>query len=367
VTDTAQKKSRLTGLDLARGMGAFAVAILHSGDETNSLAVDYWAVELRQFCAFVVPFFLIASFYLVINRFSLTGRSYSIQSRAQRLLIPYAFWTIVYLLVRSLKFLLLKEPDGFEKINDITSIIFFGAASVPLYFIPLLFIGSFLLIFSEYLIRRNTAFYQLFLLFLTSTIAYQFLVDSNNFFHLGPNVAFQGILSRISPDLNQNQFFRVLLVFVEWLMQCAPYVFAAMVLNHLLLKNHSGRTQQQLMWGSLIVFLSLSFWGREHLPQVFYEVLRASSLLLFSIQISTQLPALPLIQSLGFCSFGIYLMQYLVIQVLRVPLGKFYPELVDYVSVPSQLLFASLAFGMSWIATAYFTRSKQLAKIMFGL
>jgi peptidoglycan/LPS O-acetylase OafA/YrhL len=365
-TDT-QKGLRLTGIDLFRGVGAFAVAILHSGDASNSFTIDEGAVALRQFCSFVVPFFLITSFYLVIHRFSVTGKSYSIQSRVQRLLLPYAFWSIVYLVVRSAKFLLLHEADGFEKISDIISVIFFGAASVPLYFIPLLFIGSLLLIVVEFLIKRKIPFYAIFLLFLGSTIGYQIIVDSNNYFQLGSNIAFEGVTAIIAPNLNQNQFLRILLVFLEWLMQCAPYVFAAMALNHLLLRYHPKKVPKILAWGSLIVFLGLSFLGKNWLPSVIYTVSRAIALFLFSIQISTQLPVSSWIQSLGQCSFGIYLMHYLIIQVLRVLLGKFQPELVSHLSIASQLLFASLSFSSSWFIVAYLVRKKQLAKIMFGI
>lgn len=360
-------KLRLTGVDLFRGIGSFAVAVLHSGDTTNSLTIDVESSALRQFCGFVVPFFLVTSFYIAINRFSLTGKSYSIRTRLQRLLVPYAFWTMVYLLVRSLKFLLLHESDSFDKTSDITSVIFFGAASVSLYFIPLLFIGSLLLILAEYLIEKETPFYQILILFIASIIAYQELIDSNNYSRLGPNVAFQEIMALVSPNLNQPQLVRVLLVFMEWIMQCAPYVFAAMLLNSLLLRYKAVRTQRHLLWLSLLIFLSLSVAGQDILPQVLYAVLRATFLLLFSIQASSYLTASPLIQSLGVCSFGIYLMHYLVIQVLQVLLGKFRPELVTHVSIASQFLFASLSFGVSWLITDRLIRQKRLTKLMFGV
>lgn len=59
-------------------------------------------------------------------------------------------------------------------------------------------------------------------------------------------------------------------------------------------------------------------------------------------------------------------MHYMVIQVLRVPIGKLYPDLINYVSVPTQLMFALLGFLISWLATTLLMKRQQLSKLMFG-
>lgn len=192
-----EKQSRLNGIDLIRDVSAFAVAILHSGDETNSINVGYWASELREFCGFVVPFFLVTSFYLLISKFASTGKSYPINLRIERLLIPYAIWSVIYLVVRSVKFLLVNEPEDFKKISDITSVVFFGAASVQLYFIPLLFTGTFLLILAERLVKLQVPIYQSLCIFLISLGGYQYLLSSDNYFKLGPNNAFDGLVNAL--------------------------------------------------------------------------------------------------------------------------------------------------------------------------
>jgi peptidoglycan/LPS O-acetylase OafA/YrhL len=361
-----EKQARLNGIDLIRGISAFAVAILHAGDDTNSLTVDYWAAELRDFCGFVVPFFLITSFYLLIGRFANTGKSYPIGSRVKRLLIPYAIWSAIYLVVRSVKFLILNEPEDFKKISDVTSVVFFGAASVPLYFIPLLFTGTFLLIFAEKLIKWQTPIYQNICLFVVSVGIYQYLLSSNNYFKLGPNTAFDGLVSAFMPGVNHNPLIRVILVAIAWLIRCAPYVLAALIINYVPTKMASTNLNRQIAGISLAIFLLISFLGSDSLPESIYEISRAILLLLFAIYISHDLPASTLIKSVGLCSFGIYLMHYMVIQVLRVPIGKLYPALINHVSVPSQLMFATLGFGISWLATTFLMRRKFISKLMFG-
>jgi peptidoglycan/LPS O-acetylase OafA/YrhL len=361
-----ERQARLNGIDLIRGISAFAVAILHAGDETNSINVDYWATELREFCGFVVPFFLITSFYLLISKFASTGKSYPINLRIKRLLIPYTIWSVIYLVVRSVKFLIVNEPEDFKKIGDITSVIFFGAASVQLYFIPLLFTGTFLLIFAEKLVKLQVPLYHSLCVFIISLGGYQYLLSSNNYFKLGPNTAFDGLVSVLMPSANNNQFIRVILVLVAWLIRCAPYVFAALVINYAPIKIASARLNRLIAVISLGIFLFISFLGSDNLPQSIYEIARAVCLLIFAIYISHDLPSSPIIKSVGLCSFGIYLMHYMVIQVLRVPIGKLYPDLINYVSVPTQLMFALLGFGISWLATTLLMKRKQFSKLMFG-
>jgi peptidoglycan/LPS O-acetylase OafA/YrhL len=235
-----------------------------------------------------------------------------------------------------------------------------------LYFIPLLFTGTFLLIFAERLVKLQVPIYQSLCVFLISLGGYQYLLSSDNYFKLGPNSAFDGLVSVLMPGANDNQFIRVILVLVAWLIRCAPYVFAALVINYAPTQIDSARLNRLIAVISLGIFLAISFLGSDNLPQSIYEISRAVCLLIFAIYISHDLPSSPIIKSVGLCSFGIYLMHYMVIQVLRVPIGKLYPDLINYVSVPTLLMFALLGFGISWLATTLLMKRQQLSKLMFG-
>ncbi len=65
-----EKKSRLLGIDLCRGLAAFVVVVVHSGDETWGVPVRYWALQFRLLFYFAVPFFLTVSFFFTTQNFS---------------------------------------------------------------------------------------------------------------------------------------------------------------------------------------------------------------------------------------------------------------------------------------------------------
>ena len=65
------KATRLVGIDLCRGLAAFAVILVHSGDETWGLPISSQAIEFRYLFYYAVPFFLAASFYFGTKKSSL--------------------------------------------------------------------------------------------------------------------------------------------------------------------------------------------------------------------------------------------------------------------------------------------------------
>lgn len=373
-----EKTQRLVGIDLMKGIAAYSVAVLHAGDVTNSTSVGFWATQMQRFCSFAVPFFLITSFYLLINRMHVTGKSYSLKNRFQRLIIPYAIWSIFFLLMRSAKFLLLHETDGFEKVSDVVSIIFFGAAGLPLYFLPLLFTGTLLLNPLSCLIKKDIKLTPLFLVLLFSITLDYILFATGNNFQLGPNIAFESLVNATLPDGNQMPFVRVALVFTAWLIKCLPFIAAAIIVNHLLTRKNRLNPNSLLMLSSTLAFLIINllyFLSVKDLnspiyvdfqPPI-YEVTKAIALLVLAICLSLYLPKSRIIASLSLCSFGIYLMHQPVIQIVRIPMGRLFPEFVYNVSISSQLFFASLSFGISWLITSYLVKHKITAKLLFGI
>ena len=51
------KENRLAGIDLCRGLAAFAVILVHSGDETWGIPISNRAIQFRHLFYFAVPFF----------------------------------------------------------------------------------------------------------------------------------------------------------------------------------------------------------------------------------------------------------------------------------------------------------------------
>ena len=362
------KRQRLTGVDLFRGIAAYAVAVLHSGDETTATVVHYWAAEVRQFCGFAVPFFLATSFYLIINKLYINETSYSLKPRIKRIVIPYLLWTIVYLVFRSVKFLISNKPEELKKLfSDPISIIFFGGAEVQLYFLPILFIGTILVVFAQYLLKKSIKVEIILLLFILSLIIYEELIVSGNSFELGPNSAFQSLLSSIWPDGNKNSLVRILLVELSWMLRCLPYMFMAMLLNYFFIKIKNPNFNIKSTIILLAIFLFINTFDQSFIPHAVKEVIVAYCALLFAISLSSDLKENRIVASLGLCSFGIYLMHYLVIQNFRFLASRIYPDALGEVSVISQLTLATLGFTISWIATSFLLRKKLISKLMFGV
>ena len=92
-----KKNSRLIGIDLFRGIAAYAVVVQHSA----IAPVSTLASHFQDICGFAVPFFLATSFLFIarknlesVDLFNFLGE------RTRRILIPYAAWTALYLALK---------------------------------------------------------------------------------------------------------------------------------------------------------------------------------------------------------------------------------------------------------------------------
>jgi fucose 4-O-acetylase-like acetyltransferase len=144
-----EEKPRQWGIDLARMISTYGIVLIHSGDYAP---YDRLALQIKDLFGFSLPFFLAASFYLLANPQKKSKLSNSISSRCNRLLIPYFAWSFVYIAARVIKDLVThKVVDLGTLFRDPFAILFFGAAAVHLYFLPLLFTGNlFGIIISKY-------------------------------------------------------------------------------------------------------------------------------------------------------------------------------------------------------------------------
>lgn len=120
---------RNDSIELIKLVAAFGVVIIHLVPST--VAADSFT---NLFLSFAVPFFLVVSLHFFIKRItSLPSIKFS-DLRLDRILVPYAVWTVIYVLMRLMKFRLVGKD--FE-VNVIGSV-FYGGAAVQLYFLPLL-------------------------------------------------------------------------------------------------------------------------------------------------------------------------------------------------------------------------------------
>lgn len=359
------KKQKLVGIDLVRGLAIYAVVILHS-DEGILVPPVGWSA-IAQFSSFAVPFFLATSFYLVVNKIYTSGTQNSWKSRLKRLLIPYLFWSAVYLFQKSIKYLIKSDFNQLSHVfSDPVALIFFGDAAIHLYFLPLLFAGTiFIVKFAHGLIKKQN-FFSLVLLLIASIVLYEYLIISGNSFQLDSKAGFQQLLASVWSAGNQNPTIRICLGELALLIRCLPYILMAMVLNHPSIKKNLKFSLSSTSF-LFIVFIVVNLFGSPFLPIAIYEITRGYAALLLAISCSTNFKENRIIASLGSCSFGIYLLHLLVVEVFQSLEKRVYAITGIQTSILTLLLFSVFTFLVSWLATHLLMRKKSISKLMFGL
>lgn len=353
--------SRAAGIDLCRGLAAFAVILVHSGDETWGVPISDRAIQFRHLFYFAVPFFLAASFYFSTKRTPLKINRAFWQKKIQRIVVPYLLWSLLYVVVKlAIAFLTQETAQISQLLADPVAIVFLGGASYHLYFIPLLIAGTTLLYLANYLSQVKYSVFLLSFLATVSILLYQLLIVSKNDFNLGDYNAF----AQLFPVLGDNilaQIWRCILVNLAWLIRCFPYLAIALLLQAILRKDRQWLYQPANVTAIFLFFLLVDILGAKYLPDALSELLIAYSLLLFGIAVSQFISNSKLITNLGLCSFGIYLIHPLVKSVVEILLAKI-PQVTQSVSIISMLIYAISSFLLSWLAIALMQKNKLIAQ-----
>ena len=358
------KVNRLAGIDLCRGLAAFAVILVHSGDETWGIPISERAIYFRHLFYFAVPFFLAASFCFATKNLPLNISVTFWQKKIKRILIPYLAWSIFYLILKSIVFLVTNNSNQISQLwSDPLAIIFFGGASYHLYFIPLLFIGFIWLYLANYLTKKKKSILIISICLVLSIILYQLLLNSNNSFDLGSYTAFSSILSFIRSDNLLFSISRIILVNLAWAIRCLPYFLIALLINQLSQQNRVQWLERKLTIAiTLSIFLFINILGRNFMLSAVNEIAIAYSLLLFAISISYYLEKSPFITNLGICSFGIYLIHPFIKSVVELLLIKLIPQITQSVSIISMLIYSISSFIASWLLIALLLKKKSFSQ-----
>jgi peptidoglycan/LPS O-acetylase OafA/YrhL len=359
------QESRIIGIDLFRGIAAFAVVILHS-DEVIEHLPEGWSFILN-FSAFAVPFFLATSFYLMVGRlYNSPSQPIQWTKRLSRLLIPYAFWSIFYLGIKISRHLLKHQIGKVQTLlENWPGLIFLGQSEFHLYFIPLLISGILVVILTESLIRKQIKLsLSLFLLFF-SLIIYQlyssFLDASSSSF------IFSSTIINQSSDIQKNAYSALIYILkiMGFLFRCLPYVVAALVLNNSTIKNRLLNLRVTDILISLAAFAILNALPSALIPKVLGELLRGYSTLILALGASNYIRGNSIVSSLGSCSFGIYLMHLLILQIL----WSFFQKIgMNFEKISFLLLMMTviLTFAISWLATFTLMKQKKVSSLIFG-
>jgi peptidoglycan/LPS O-acetylase OafA/YrhL len=350
-------KKRLLGIDLCRGIAVYAVILVHSGDETWGVPVDPWAVIFRLSFYFAVPFFLAASFYFMVRKPNVGFSLDFWKSRLERLVIPYLIWSLIYLVLRLVFFLKSNQSNRLNQlIQDPLSIVFFGGASFHLYFLPLLFVGSFLVFLTSYFSSQRIGMKGLIAFLIISIVVYESVIAYGNEFESN---------SAIHP------LARLAVVYGVWILKCLPYFLTAIILSRIsAFCENSWLLQRGSNVSFLSVFLSVFFiatiFGRLFLPVTLRDLIAAYTLFLFGISVSRYIDENNrVISNLGTCAFGIYLIHLIPMNFVKLFFSKL--GITGYVTISSMLIISMTTFILSWIVVSLMLKQKQCAKYLFGV
>ena len=358
------KVARLNGIDLCRGLAAFAVILVHSGDETWGVPISEAAIRFRHLFYFAVPFFLAASFYFGTRKLPLTIDCNFWQKKFKRIVLPYLLWSLFYVVMKTVIYSLINKTDEVQKLlADPLSLVFFGAASYHLYFIPLLLSGLLLLYLTNYLAKHPNQTLLLAIFSVFGIVIYQLLITFQNDFNIDTYTAFPEILKLIPLDSIFYQPSRIISVYLSWMVRCLPYFAIALLVNQLL-KQDIGRWlySKTTVAILLVVCILANAFAELYLPRALSEVIIAYSLLLFGIAISKYLPESTWIASLGACSFGIYLIHPFIKRAVDVLLVKFIPQITQSVSITSIMTYSIVSFLVSWLVIYLLQKNKLVSQ-----
>ncbi|MBX6314872.1 MAG: acyltransferase [Isosphaeraceae bacterium] len=350
----AEKPRRLLGIDLLRGLAAYAVVVIHSFGHIERTAT---ALAIGRFCiGFAVPFFLAAAYAFSIPKILADGGRGLIRTRLRRLVVPYLVWTAIYTALRSV--ISLERGAWYLRVlyYDPLGLLLLGEAAVHLYFVPLLIVGELVAIALIGLLgpwaRRPVPIALLSIAAFALSIADPF-----------------GALARRPPYL-VDPLIHLTVVLADFVVWSLPYIVVGLCLG----QEPVRRRLSHLRWphGLLLLAMALGLAAAATirgpvLPHLIQDVVIANALLLSAVAISPYLRPSRWIDSLGICAFGIYLIHHAVLEVIERATAAVPPLRGAVGDAPRLLASAGLVFAVSWLLVALGARIPTLARIAFGI
>jgi surface polysaccharide O-acyltransferase-like enzyme len=311
-------------IDYVRFLSAFGVILIHLAPST--LIAEKMTAYFSITC---VPFFLLTSLYLFQSK---TARFDKINF--SRILIPYASWSVIYLIFRTIKHLATNTSLDY----DWFAIVFLGGSAVQLYFLPLLL--CFLIAASAI----NTLFTDRDCKISTKVLAVLSIISL---------VVISGFLKGTSYLGFSNDFFSKILYYI-FFSQCV-----------LTLLPHLIKIRGLVVFCSVTSIFILAFLGTEHRDFSSLVLPLLSTAILTTCLMRPTYTVSKITNSILSTTYGVYLCHHLFIEGIEFSLKKFSINYIPY-SIPSKLTLAFIVIILSILFVLFIRKWAVLAFLLLG-
>jgi peptidoglycan/LPS O-acetylase OafA/YrhL len=355
---TSPGGGRLPGVEFMRGFAAFGVICIHSGLVFDN-HTTHGAGVLRVLFGFVVPYFLLTSFYFAIRGEVAKTLPWSewLRSRATRLLVPYAIWSLVYLGLRVAKFYFERRTTAqiAEIFADPWDLLLNGGDSVALYFLPLLFTGLVSILILRQVLCRGPA-WMLVIAVLLAAVGYQLLLTSGYAFDMATG---QG-LENMAPLL------RFLLKLAVYAIRCLPLIFIAALAARGLAAPDPGRFGLFFTTGILLC-LTAAYAGLHPTATCYTDLAWGLGTFLLAWGLSGILAPGKWITTIGAFSFGVYLVHQAVLEAMQLVVQRFHSPASPPAGALVSLVVTAIGYGVSMMIVGLADRGGPWLRRIFAL
>jgi len=336
---------RQAGIEWMRGIAAFGVICIHAGLAVHNRTTPTAGALLPDLFSFAVPFFLMTSFFFALRAEAgpwLPWRDW-MHRRAGRLLIPFAFWSAVYLALHVGKLALHHQGDQIKALfKDPAVLVLSGGTSVALYFLPLVFTGLFIIHSLSGALKRLPSL-TLALGFVVALALYELWWCQGNAFDLD------------SPNLSQAPL-KLALGFLEFGLRCLPLVLAAALLTRHLPSPATQNAYAFIFAGA--IFLVVAHYICP--PAGVRDSVLGVGAFLLAWGLCGLLPASKWAITVGLFSFGVYLVHQVYLELIqlvfpyRAPSGAIIILAITSTVFIASMLTVSLANRGGWLMRSIF-------------
>jgi peptidoglycan/LPS O-acetylase OafA/YrhL len=336
---------RLAGIEWMRGIAAFGVICIHAGLAVHNRTTQA-ADELTDLAGFAVSFFLLTSFFFAIRAEEGPRLPWGdwMCRRCRRLIVPYAFWSTVYVSLQVGKLWLHHQVDEIAvRLGDPAMLILNGGNSVALYFLPLVFTGLVLIHLLSSVLKRLPSLALVIGFFAALGLRYLWLRYGSGF--------------NIDPSASGAPL-KLALGLFKYALRCLPLIFVAA-----LMVRHLPSPSIRFAWPFIItgaIYLIVPYFLSPP-PSATDSVLGLGAFLV-AWGLSGLISPGKWAFTVGLFSFGVYLVHQVFLELIQMVYSDQQPA-----GVVTILAITATVFAASMLTVGVANRGGKTMRLIFGL